>query len=45
MLQKRYQYYSKDGIKWTEWFHHRYDTEDKWQIKNKLRNEYREIDD
>lgn len=43
--QKRYQYWSKDGIKWTEWFNVPMDTpEEKWQVKNKLLNEYRIID-
>ena len=44
MIQKRYQYYSKDGIKWTEWFnwpHENYKPE--WQLKNKLKNEYRNV--
>lgn len=42
--QKRYQYWSKDGIKWTDWFNIRADIpEEKWQVKNKLLNEYRTI--
>lgn len=45
MVQKRYQYYAQDGIKWTPWFNWRYDSRDKWQIKNKLLNEYKEVDD
>ena len=41
MRQKRYQYYSKDGIKWSSWFD--YDGyEEPWQLKNKLKNEYRD---
>ena len=40
--QKRYEYFSRQGKKWTEWFN--YDGEEyKWQLKNKLRNEYRTI--
>jgi len=43
--QKRYQYWSKDGIKWTEWFNvPMYIPEEKWQVKNKLLNEYRIIE-
>lgn len=51
MIQKRYQYYSKTGIAWTEWFNYRKDNgqlstlqkEEKWQVKNKLLNEFRVI--
>lgn len=39
-MQKRYQYYSKDGIKWTEWFNCLSDTGE-WQLKNKLKNDYK----
>ena len=40
--QKRYEYFSRQGKKWTEWFN--YDGEEyKWQLQNKLRNEYRTI--
>lgn len=43
--QKRYQYWSKDGIEWTEWFNVSMKTpEEKWQVKNKLLNEYRIIE-
>ncbi len=49
MIQKRFQYWGKDGQEWTEWMDYRRDdslltklrSEEKWQIKNKLRNEYR----
>ena len=39
-MKKRYQYWSSDGIKWTEWF----DWSSKnyfpqWQLKNKLLNQ------
>ena len=45
-MQKRYQYYAQDGIKWTKWFKISDDyPRDKWQLKNKLLNEYREDDD
>lgn len=45
MIQKRYQYYSKDGtIKWSEWFEWPHeDFLPEWQLKNKLKNEYRTI--
>ena len=49
MIQKKYQFFSKEGIKWTDWF----DTLKKdeelenlritqyWQLKDKLLNEFR----
>lgn len=40
-MWKRYQYYSSEGIKWTKWFECKYDN-GKWQLKNKLLNEYRD---
>ena len=40
--EKRYQYYGTKGIEWSPWFHCRKeDTVEEWQVKNKLRNEYR----
>lgn len=40
MMQKRYEFWSREGKKWTEWFD--YDGEQfPWQLKNKLKNEYR----
>lgn len=42
MTYKRYQYYAKDGIQWTNWFPWNSDIRDKWQFKNKLLNEYEE---
>lgn len=40
--QKRFQYYSSKGIQWTSWFN--YDgPEEEWQLKPKLKNEYRTI--
>ena len=39
-MQKRYQYWSKEGIRWTEWFN--YDGEKyPYQLGKKLKNEYR----
>ena len=51
MIQKRYQYYSKSGIIWTPWRDYSEDDsllsklqeEEKWQIKGKLRNEYKVV--
>ena len=40
-MYKRYQYYSSDGIKWTKWFETKY-SDDKWQLKGKLKNEYKD---
>lgn len=39
---KRYQYYTKEGITWTKWFPCR-DTGEHWQLKNKLKNEYKVV--
>lgn len=42
MTYKRYQYWSKDGIRWTEWFN--YDGEKyPYQLGKKLKNEYKDI--
>lgn len=49
MIQKRYQYFSKTGIKWTNWFDTIYKDEDlnylnrikKYQSQFNLFNEYR----
>lgn len=40
--QKRYQKFTRNGIEWTEWFNWN-GPEEKWQLKGKLRNEYRTI--
>ena len=42
MLQKRFQYYSRNGIKWTKWFDCS-GTQETYQLDNKLLNEYRTI--
>lgn len=39
-MKKRYQYYAKDGIKWSKWFDYNGE-EELWQLKGKLKNEYR----
>ena len=41
-MEKRYQYYSKDGIRWTDWFPYQ-GQKFQWQLKNRLRNEYKEV--
>lgn len=41
MKEKRYQYWSSQGIQWTDWFPWNSDLTEPWQIKNKLKNEYR----
>lgn len=44
MIQKRYQHYAKEGIVWTEWFKISDNAPmEPWQLKNKLKNEYREV--
>ena len=47
-IYKRYQYWSKDGIKWTNWFKWNSDLRPELQTDNRriisrLRNEYKEI--
>lgn len=42
MIYKRYQYYGPKGIEWTDWFPWEHTSRDKWQLKNKLLNEYKE---
>jgi hypothetical protein len=46
MIQKRYQYWTKEGIKWTSWFKCS-STEEALQLKgfkgNNLKNEYRKL--
>jgi len=49
MIQKRFQYFTKQGIVWTEWRDYceddsqlsRLQTEEKYQLKPKLLNEFR----
>lgn len=43
MKYKRFQYYSKEGIKWSNWFIWDSTLMDKWQLKDKLLNEYKEV--
>lgn len=46
MIQKRYQYWSSTGIQWTPWFNTNLKETPKdaeYQLKNKLKNEYKEI--
>lgn len=51
MIEKRYQWLSNQGVKWTSWFPFRAGNTlrgqvlEKWQVKNKLANEYRVIND
>ena len=42
MTQKRYQYWSSEGVKWTKWFETS-TVDEQWQLKNKLKNEYRDV--
>ena len=47
MIQKRYQYLTSQGVKWTPWFDFKKGNSikglEKWQVKGKLLNEYRII--
>ena len=41
-MQKRYQHWTKNGIEWTQWFNRIFNkSQEPWQLKNKLKNEYR----
>lgn len=43
-MRKRYQYFSKNGIEWTDWFTPFNDLEQQeWQLKNKLKNEWKQF--
>lgn len=46
-VYKRYQYYSLEGIKWTEWFEtSEHALGEKWQLKSsKLKNEYKIVEE
>ena len=39
---KRYQYYTKEGIKWSEWFPYN-GPEEPYQLDKKLKNEYKTV--
>lgn len=42
MTYKRYEYYTREGKTWTDWFIWNSDNRDPWQLKNKLKNEYKD---
>lgn len=42
MTYKCYEYYTKDGIQVTPWFLWDSDIREKWQLKGKLRNFYKD---
>lgn len=44
MVYKRYEYNTKGGKTWTDFFIWNSTLRDPWQLKNKLRNEYKEVD-
>ena len=41
MVYKRYEYFSREGKKFTDWFLWDSANRDPWQLKNKLKNEYK----
>jgi hypothetical protein len=51
MIQKRYQYWAHEGVVWTPWENYCEDDSQlkeiekvyKWQLKNKLKNEFRVV--
>ena len=43
MIYKRFEYWSRDGKRFTDWF--KYDGPmEKWQLKNQLKNEYKTVE-
>ena len=40
-MEKRYQYFGRNGIEWTEWFKYDSNYFPKYQFGKKLINEYR----
>lgn len=40
---KRYQTWTRDGISWSKWFRAFGSLDEKWQLSNKLKNEYKEV--
>lgn len=45
IMQKRYQHYTANGIEWSKWFEiPTARTLPEWQLKGKLRNEYRSVE-
>lgn len=44
MRIKRYQIWTRNGLEWCNWFPDDDDcVTEKWQLKNKQKNEYREV--
>ena len=51
MIQKRFQYWTAQGVVWSNWFNYcknngqlkDLQVNEKWQLKNKLLNEFRII--
>lgn len=49
-IEKRYQLFSREGIKWSSWFTFNTGGKDvttlePWQLDHKFKNEYRKVDD
>ena len=40
---KRYEIFTREGKKWGKWFPWNGVIKEKWQLKNKLKNEYKEV--
>lgn len=43
MTYKRYEYWTREGKVFTPWFEWKSENRDPWQLKNRLRNEYKEV--
>lgn len=42
MTYKRYQYWSREGVSWTDWFKWECNDKPKYQLGRKLLNEYKD---
>lgn len=40
-MEKRFEYFTRNGKEWSEWFEWDSTLMEKWQLKGKLLNEYR----
>ena len=43
MKIKRYQCWNREGLSWSKWFQWNGTVQEKWQLKNKQKNEYKEV--
>ena len=43
MKIKRYERFTRHGVTWSPWFKFNGECDEKWQLKNKLKNDYMEV--